>query len=361
MRVEHVRATDFRCYDRLDCELGGEVLAIVGRNGAGKTSLLEAVHFAALAWSPRTSDDARVVRLGAAVTRVELRGSLRGVATTWAVGFEPGSPKRATVDGAPCATIEALAEHAAVLVFTPERLAVMKGAPALRRRYLDRAVARSWPRYASVAGAYAGALQQRNQLLRRLRAGSQRPRRAAALGRAAGPARLRDPARAHAASSPRCASRSPSTWPRSASSRSRSSCATRRAGPTDEAGQLAELEARRAGDIERGSTSAGPHHDELAFAQGERDLRSYGSQGEQRSAVLALLTAEADLVREVRGVRPVLLLDDVASELDRGRAQSLLVLLRPRGQVLVTATDTHQLGDAADRVIRVDGSGAHPG
>ena len=102
-------------------------------------------------------------------------------------------------------------------------------------------------------------------------------------------------------------------------------------GPEDEAGQLAELEARRAGDIERGSTSTGPHHDELAFAQGERDLRSYGSQGEQRSAVLALLTAEADLVREVRGVRPLLLLDDVASELDLGRAQSLLGLLRARG------------------------------
>ena len=64
MRVEHVRATDFRCYARLDCALGGEVLSIVGRNGAGKTSLLEAVHFGALGWSPRTSDDARVVRIG---------------------------------------------------------------------------------------------------------------------------------------------------------------------------------------------------------------------------------------------------------------------------------------------------------
>src|SRR6185295_18435870 len=180
---------------------------------------------------------------------------------------------------------------------------------SLRRRYLDRAVARSWPRYASVARAYAGALQQRNQLLRRLRAG----------------------ARAHDALPP---------W--------------EARGPEDEAGQLAELEARRAGDLERGTTSSCPHHDELAFAQGERDLRSYGSQGEQRSAVLALLTAEADLVREVRGVRPVLLLDDVASELDRGRAQSLLGLLRARGQVLVTATDTHQLGEACDRVVRVD-------
>ena len=360
MRVEHVRATDFRCYDRLDCELGGEVLAIVGRNGAGKTSLLEAVHFGALAWSPRTSDDSRVVRIGADVTRVELSGSLRGVATAWAVGFQPGTPKRATVDGAPCPTIDALAEHAAVLVFTPERLAVMKGAPALRRRYLDRAVARSWPRFAAVSGAYAGALQQRNQLLRRLRAGARAhdalapwEAQLAQLGSEIRRARgrfvlaLRQPFAEHLAAIGELEE------PVELRYEAR--------GPEDEAGQLAELEARRGGDIERGSTSSGPHHDELAFAQGERDLRSYGSQGEQRSAVLALLTAEADLVREVRGVRPVLLLDDVASELDRGRAQSLLGLLRQRGQVLVTATDTHQLGEACDRVILVADGEAHPG
>jgi len=359
VRVEHVRATDFRCYARLDCALGGEVLAIVGRNGAGKTSLLEAVHFGALAWSPRTSDDARVVRIGAEVTRVELNGSLRGVPTTWAVGFQPGSPKRATVDGVACATIEALAEHAAVLVFTPERLAVMKGAPALRRRYLDRAVARSWPRYATVAAAYAGALQQRNQLLRRLRGGgrahdalppweAQLAQLGAEVRRARGRlvAALREPFAQHLAAIGDLEEAVELRY--------------EARGPEDEAGQLAELEARRAGDIERGSTSTGPHHDELAFAQGERDLRSYGSQGEQRSAVLALLTAEADLVREVRGVRPLLLLDDVASELDLGRAQSLLGLLRARGQVLVTATDTHQLGEACDRVVRVDDGQAHP-
>jgi DNA replication and repair protein RecF len=359
VRVEHVRATDFRCYHRLDCALGGDVLAIVGRNGAGKTSLLEAVHFGALAWSPRTSDDARVVRLGAELTRVELSGSLRGAATTWAVGFQPGSPKRAAVDGAPCATIDALAEHAAVLVFTPERLAVMNGAPALRRRYLDRAVARSWPRYAAVASAYAGALQQRNQLLRRLRSGArahdalppwdaQLAQLGAEMRRARGRfvGALREPFARHLAVIGDLEEPVELRY--------------EERGPEDEAGQLAELEGRRAADIERGSTSVGPHHDELAFAQGARDLRGYGSQGEQRSAVLALLTAEADLVHEVRGLRPVLLLDDVASELDRKRAQNLLGLLRTRGQVLVTATDTHQLGEACDRVVRIDEGAAHP-
>jgi len=359
VRAEHVRATDFRCYDRLDCELGGEVLAVVGRNGAGKTSLLEAVHFAALAWSPRSSDDARVVRIGATVTRVELAGSLRGVPTAWAVGYEPGTPKRATVDGAPMATVDALAEHAAILVFTPERLAVMKGAPALRRRYLDRAVARSWPRYGAFVTSYAGALQQRNQLLRRLRAGSrahdalppwdtQLAKLGSEIRRARGRfvAALRDPFSRHLATIGELEEAIELRY--------------EARGPVDEAGQLAELEDRRAADIQRGTTSVGPHLDELAFAQGERDLRSYGSQGEQRSAVLALLTAEADLVHEVRGIRPVLLLDDVASELDRNRAQSLLLLLRRRGQVLVTATDTHQLGEACDRVIRVDGGQARP-
>jgi DNA replication and repair protein RecF len=300
-----------------------------------------------------------VLRIGAAVTRVELRGTLRGAETTWAVGFQPGTPKRATVDGAAYTTLDALAEHAAILVFTPERLAVMKGAPALRRRYLDRAVARSWPRYASVAGAYAGALQQRNQLLRRLRAGGRAhdalapwESQLAQLGSEIRRARARLVSALRAPFAEHLAAIGGLDEPVELRYEAR--------GAEDEAGQLAELEARRAADIERGSTSVGPHHDELAFAQGARDLRSYGSQGEQRSAVLALLTAEADLVREVRGVRPVLLLDDVASELDRERAQSLLELLRGRGQVLVTATDTHQLGAACDRVIRVDGGSAHP-
>ena len=247
---------------------------------------------------------------------------------TWAVGFQPGTPKRATVDGAPCATIDALAEHAAMLVFTPERLAVMKGAPALRRRYLDRAVARSWPRYAARRRRLrrrAAAAQPAAAPAARRRAG---PRRAAAVGGAARPARIGDPPRARPPRGGAARAVRPSISRRSASSTSRSSCATRRAGPTTRPGSWPSSRRAAPATSSAAARRPGPHHDELAFAQGERDLRSYGSQGEQRSAVLALLTAEADLVREVRGVRPVLLLDDVASELDRGRAQSLLGLLR---------------------------------
>ena len=218
----------------------------------------------------------------------------------------------------------ALAEHAAILVFTPERLAVMKGAPALRRRYLDRAVARSWPRYATVAAAYAGALQQRNQLLRRLRAGArahdalppweaQLAQLGAEIRRARGRlvAALREPFAQHLATIGELEEADRAAL-RGARARGRGRPAGRARG------------APRRRHRARHARRSGPHHDELAFAQGERDLRSYGSQGEQRSAVLALLTAEADLVHEVRGMRPVLLLDDVASELDRGRAQSLL-------------------------------------
>ena len=201
-----------------------------------------------------------------------------------------------------------------MLVFTPERLAVMKGAPALRRRYLDRAVARSWPRYATVAAAYAGALQQRNQLLSRLRAGGRAhdalppwEAQLAQLGaeirraRARLVAALREPFAQHLAGS--------------ASSRSRRAAlrgarARGRGGPTGRARGAPRRRHRARQHLHR------PASRRARVRAGRARPAQLRLQGEQRSAVLALLTAEADLVHEVRGLRPVLLLDDVASELD---------------------------------------------
>ena len=181
----------------------------------------------------------------------------------------------------------------------------MKGAPALRRRYLDRAVARSWPRYATVAGR-----------LRRARCSSATSCCAGCAPAAAPTTRCRPGRRSWPSSEPRSAGRAAASSralrePFAAASRGdrrarrgRSSCATRRAGPRTRRASWPSSRRAAPATSSAAARRRGPHHDELAFAQGERDLRSYGSQGEQRSAVLALLTAEADLVREVRGVRP---------------------------------------------------------
>ena len=352
MRVDRVRASAFRVYDRLDCAFEAPVTAIVGANGAGKTSILEAIHLGLTGWSPRTSDDATLVKLGAQVLRVEVDAHVAGVETAFALGFEPGRPRRITVDGARVRSVDALAERSAVLVFTPDRLLIVKGAPSLRRRFLDRSVARLWPRYARTASEYAKCVTQRNHLLKRIRsrqAGTESldvwDRQLAELGAEVCAARLRlverlQPGfRSHLAEIGELGGDVELRYEPS--------------GPTDRDGLAAQLAERRAGDIERAITTVGPQHHDLALLQDERDLRVYGSQGEQRSAIVALLLAEADLVHEIRDLRPLMLLDDVASELDEGRVRRLVELVAQRGQVILTTTEEQLVEGLAEQVVHV--------
>jgi DNA replication and repair protein RecF len=352
VHVTRVQATDFRPYRALDCSFEPGVTAIVGPNGAGKTSLLEAVHFGCLGWTPRTSDEARVVREGAPLTRVEVEAVGPDAPLTVAVGFEPGRPKRITVDGAAQRSADRLAELFAILVFTPDRLALVKGAPALRRSAFDRTVARLWPRYGRIASDYARALHQRNQLLRRVRAGATGPEslatweeQLALLGAEIRAARERLVERLGPpfARSLEALGADPGEQP----------LAYRASGPSDAAGLAGELARRRAGDVERLQTTEGPHLDDFRFQDRRRDVRAYGSQGEQRTVVLALLLAEAELVAEVRGFSPLLLLDDVASELDADRRRRLLGAVAEHGQALVTTTDEEDLAGLASSLVRV--------
>jgi DNA replication and repair protein RecF len=353
VRVDRLRVAEFRPYVHAEVGFAAGVTAIVGPNGAGKTSLLEAVHMAVTGYSPRTSTDARCVRDGASYFRTEVAGFTRGGDHTAAVGFTPGEAKRITLDGKGLRSRDALEEWWACLVFLPDRLAVVKRAPSVRRAYLDRAVSRLEPGHLADVTSYTRALAQRNALLRRIRAGVAAPallepwdEQLAVHGAAVVAARLR----AVGALAPVFADRLELLGGQAG--------AALRYVPRvegDPAALRAALADRRARDVERAATGTGPHLDEVALEEGRRELRSFGSQGEQRTAVLALLLAEAALLTERRGEPPILLLDDVVSELDTDRRRRLVAAVRLHGQAIITTTEVAHLPDGPDRVLAVAG------
>ena len=235
------------------------------------------------------------------------------------------------MNGAALRAAEQLRAEAATLVFTPDRLSVVKGGPAVRRAYFDRVLARLAPARASLSAEYGAAVAQRNASLRRIAAGfSSRDaiepwtERVAELGSAVVAARRET----LAVLGPPFAERAGELGLGDAELCYSGEPPTR-----------AALAARFDRDLERGSTGLGPHLDDVVLAAGSRELRSFGSQGEQRLAVLALLLAEAEVLVERTARAPLLLLDDVLSELDPSRRRILAARVGRLGQTLVTATD----------------------
>ena len=345
MIVCRLRVRDFRAYASADVALGTGLTVVHGRNGAGKTNLLEALYFGCTGRSCRTRDERQVVRFGQAAARVEVEVEGRDGRHQLSVGFQPGEPKRIRVDGV---AVEALGEHPSrplVSVFLPDRLELIKGPPSLRRAHVDQVVAALWPARAATRRGYSQALAQRNALLSRVRAGhagrdalatwdlelarhgiALRDDRAAALAAVeAGVAAIARELGLDGDVELRYRPRSKAL---------------------DAAGLAGELAERAAIDLERGFTTHGPHRDDLALVRDGRDLRTYGSQGEQRLALLALLLAERALLEAERGAPPLMLLDDVMSELDADRRGRLVDRLRASGQAVVTTTDLAHVPDA---------------
>jgi len=312
---------------------------VTGPNGVGKTNLLEAVHVGAQGFSPRTRSDRQLVRFGEGAARVALSADRRGSPVTTTVTIRPGEQKAVTINGALVPAADDLRRELAALAFTPDRLAVVKGGPIVRRTYLDRLLGRLSPSLADLPSEYGRVLSQRNAGLRRVRAGLSS--REAVSPWTAQLARLGtelDAARAGAVAelAPGFAAHGEALGLPSPALR----YDERRLTPE-------ELEARLERDLERGTTGAGPHLRDVDIRAGRRDLRSFGSQGEQRAAVLALVLAEAELLAVRRGEPPLLLLDDVLSELDRARRTALLASLPTGGQTLVTATSADALPPSA--------------
>ena len=310
-------------------------MLVVGPNGAGKTNLLESLHVGTQGFSPRTRADAQLVRFGEQSGRIALAGRRGEAGVQLEVTLAVGEGKRAKLNGASLRAAEQLRSEVATLVFTPDRLAVVKGGPAVRRAYFDRALGRLAPARAQLASGYAAAVAQRNASLRRVALGVSShealvpwTEQVATLGRELVEARVEVLA---------------SLAPGFAARAEELGLPTARMTYDGEPPSVAALEARLARDVERGSTGLGPHLDDIALTSGSRDLRSFGSQGEQRLTVLALLLAEAELITERRGYAPLLLLDDVLSELDPARRRVLAERVQGGGQTLVTATQASSL------------------
>jgi DNA replication and repair protein RecF len=261
------------------------------------------------------------------------------------VTLRAGEGKRAKLNGASLRAAEQLRTEVSTLVFTPDRLAVVKSGPAVRRAYFDRALGRLARARALLPADYAAALAQRNAALRRVAAGfSSRDalepwtEQIATLGRELVEARMET----LSLLAPRFAQRADELGLTAAHLSYSGEPPTRKA-----------LEQRLDRDLDRGTTGLGPHLDDVVLLSGPRDLRSFGSQGEQRLTVLALLLAESELIAERRGLAPLLLLDDVLSELDPARRRILAARVAGHGQTLVTATEATALPAEPAQLLEV--------
>ncbi len=348
----------FRGYVTLAASFGPGAQLVWGPNAAGKTSLLEALVVCARGASHRTLADAELIRWDAPFARVEARRELPGMDpleldVTLVREGPAGGRKRIRVNGVPRRTT-ALAGLLRVVVFAPEEMLLVVGPPSLRRGMLDALAAQRSPAHPADLAAYARVLAQRNALLRAIREGQagrdQLPpwdakliesgaavlvARQRALGELAGPL-----AAAHAeiaADEGRLTITYESNVVPAPGEAPRDALARRLAETAEKEGW-------------NGATLVGPHRDDLAFRLDERDMATFASRGQQRTAILALKLAELDLLTAHDGRAPLLLLDDVFSELDPARRSHLVRRIAGLPQAFVTTTTLVDL-DPALRAI----------
>ncbi len=344
--VQWLEPTAFRNLASARAALGPGITLVHGPNGAGKSSLLEALFLVLTGRSPRTRREREAIAFESDFSRVEAEVNCDGDPRTFLWSATRSGERRHILDGVPVGPGSAEARPP-IAVFLPDRLGLIKGPPGARRAHVDRLAAALWPARADARTRYRAALVQRNALLARARGAPAESLgawdrelaiRAAELiaARTAAVAELAEPFAAAAAElglpeplalayRPRCAGAEPAVIE-------------------------AELAERRPADLARGFSSHGPHLDEIEVTVAGRAVRRYGSQGEQRTALLALLFAERTALLAARATPPLMLLDDVMSELDPERRALLAARLADGGgQSLITATEPAQLPAGVDR------------
>jgi DNA replication and repair protein RecF len=343
----------FRNLEKVEVTPSSRATVAVGHNGAGKTNLLEALYYLATLKPLRASKLAELVQHGAASARVTGRFELKGAERELSVEISEGA-RAAFVDGKRAASFDDYFGGVSVVAFTPDDLQVVKGSPDGRRSFLDRAVFNRFPVHLSESRAYAKALKSRNRLLKEQAPAAHLVAWDETLSRTGARLWVRRralmhelAARAAAAFQRIGATEAPAAFSYAAARLE----AVQFASATEEelaAALQSALAARVQRDLERGHTSVGPHVDDLELTLGGQPGRSFASQGQARALVLAWKVAEIENLHAASGVLPLLLLDDVSSELDPERNAFLMGYLHDSGaQTLLTTTDPALVARAA--------------
>jgi DNA replication and repair protein RecF len=335
LRLRRLRLRNHRNYAELDLSPGPDVNVFIGANGQGKTNLLEAVAMLALSSSPRARRESELVGPLAPASRVEAEVESRGLTRELAItlNIEAERAKRVIeVDGARRRAFD-LPGTFRVTLFWPDDLGLVKAGPELRRRFLNQMLVQVEPGYARALAGFRRVIEQRNSLLKRMAAGEGVGETLEAwneelvrVGTEIVDARAKAVAQLEPVAA-RCHSQI------AAGER----LEVRYQGPPENMAEAVHNSLPE--DLRRGTTSVGPHRDDLLVLLDGQEARSYGSQGQQRTAVVSLKLAEAALLEGRTGERPVLLLDDVLSELDGERRAALLNQVAGGGQVVFTSVE----------------------
>ncbi len=329
---------DFRSHTKQSLEIGDSLTVIAGPNGSGKTNLLEALHFGLTGRSCRTAMDRQVIAWEASTAFVEIDWDEEdGAKHVLRTALDRSGEKKIRLDDSALDQALPSTKRPAAIVFLPDRLSLVTGTPGERRKHFDKLVSELDPYYAQTRSQYTEALVQRNALLGRIRATGEVPtsleawdQRLAELGSQV--VSKRDGVVASI-------NESLAETAKSLGLNGHLELRHRPGGANTDSEYLSELAEKMDSDLERGFTSYGPHRAEFVFWREGHAIKTTGSQGEKRMSLLALLLTERELLTARTGSTPVLLLDDVMSELDASRRRLLVERVSGAGQCVITATE----------------------
>ena len=350
MTIEKMELIHFRNYEKLELQPHPEINLFFGENGSGKTNLLEAIHFCSLGKSHRLSQDANAVLIGekAAAVRVEVRSRLSR--SRIEIRLSPGEEniKSVWIDGNRASRLSEMMGLLRCVIFSPEDLNLIREGPAVRRRFLDMMISQISRPYFIALQQYRTAMNHRSAILRTARL-ENRPVSGMIEDFEQAMSDYSETIYRERFGHERFLSEMANEMYREISGREQETFQIQYRSylKSDKDGSPSLKEALRdcrEEDMKNGTTSVGPHRDDLSLMLNSRNMKNYASQGQMRTGALSLKLAQLKVIQKVTGENPVLLLDDVMSELDPERRSNLLHILQDT-QTFITCTDRSDLSD----------------